>query len=85
MVMVLDFRPGVLGSNHGRSLYFCYVFIHLFLYHGLFHQNIKQKQKTLSEKKYTKAVLHTYVNVTRIEKKRMDMQFSSKFIRTVAR
>ena len=35
MVMVLAFRPGVLGSNPAQTLYFCHAFIHLFLCYRL--------------------------------------------------
>ena len=35
VVMVMAFRPGVLGSNPVRSLYFCYTFVHSCLCCGL--------------------------------------------------
>ena len=39
VVMVLAFRPGVLGSNSAWSLYFCYAFVNLFLCYGLCYQD----------------------------------------------
>ena len=35
VVMVLAFRPGVLGSNPARAVYFCFELVHMFLYKGL--------------------------------------------------